>query len=442
MRLNLKFKKFKMKRILTLSLMGLGAVHYAQSIGNTPYGAYGIGDVKYDNTIDITAMGGVSVAYVNDFGHKFNFSNPSANTNFNLSAFSIEATNENSFFKSNYGVMDSKKHSTYLSNISLAVPLSKKVKFGINYQPYSSKSYKVLLSETLEEGSYKFNRFQGKGTLSTVQAALGYHLSEAFALGVKTNFYFGKLYDIEEVFYNKLTPFVSGYETSHKVRTFDFTMGATYQKKLAQDRKITLGATYNFGATGNMISRYKNSTYILGGTNEVTNETIVEEKETQDRNLIPQKGSLGLGYGREGKWFYGTQVDFKKGRQIQYLGQPFELQNSYKIAVGGWILPNYNNFRNYFSRIIYRFGAYYEKGDLNLSLFNSTAQTNVNKMAVTGGLSLPFANANINAINGMDVGFEVGKRGTLKNNLINQTFVTFKLGLTFSDRWFQKRQYE
>ncbi|WOC51242.1 hypothetical protein BPO_0595 [Bergeyella porcorum] len=45
-------------------------------------------------------------------------------------------------------------------------------------------------------------------------------------------------------------------------------------------------------------------------------------------------------------------------------------------------------------------------------------------------------------MNSIDVGFEVGKRGTLNNNMISQTFVNFKLGLNFADKWFQKRQYD
>ena len=40
------------------------------------------------------------------------------------------------------------------------------------------------------------------------------------------------------------------------------------------------------------------------------------------------------------------------------------------------------------------------------------------------------------------LGFEVGKRGTLENNLINQTFVNVRVGLSFADKWFQKRQYD
>lgn len=430
-----------MKRIFATSFITLGALLQAQTIGNSPYAAFGIGDVKYDNTIDLTSMGGISTAYITDFNNKFNFKNPAANANLGLKSFNIEATNENNFYKSDYQDMKSTKHSTYLSNISLAFPISQKVKFGLGYQPYSSKSYNIQVVKDVDASTKQANIFKGKGTVSTVQAALSYNISESFALGVRSNFYFGKLYDIEELTYSN-TELTSGFETSNKIQSFNFTAGTTYQKKFENDRKLTLGATYTFGTSGQMETRFKNSTYYYAGSDEHINESIIDEKTSNDKNLIPQEASLGIGFGHEGKWFYSTQVDYKKGENIQYLGRPFQYEDSYRIAAGGWVLPNYNNFRNYFSRVIYRFGAYYEKGNLNITPLNSTTSTNVNKFALTAGMSLPFSNANINRMNGLDVGLEVGKRGTLDNNMINQTFINFKLGLNFADKWFQKRQYD
>ena len=146
--------------------------------------------------------------------------------------------------------------------------------------------------------------------------------------------------------------------------------------------------------------------------------------------------SLGAGYGRDTKWFVGTQFDFKKGETIQFLGQPFANENSYRIAAGGWFLPNYNNFRNYFSRVVYRYGAYYEKGNLAIN------GTNINQFALTGGVSLPFENRSAARMSGIDLGLEIGKRGTLENNMIRQNFVNLRIGLNFADKWFNKRLYD
>jgi hypothetical protein len=72
----------------------------AQSLSNSPYATYGIGDVKYDNTIETSSMGGISTAYISDFTSSFNFANPANNANFELTSIKLEATNENNYFKS------------------------------------------------------------------------------------------------------------------------------------------------------------------------------------------------------------------------------------------------------------------------------------------------------------------------------------------------------
>ncbi len=424
-----------MKRFFVLPIIAAGFFLNAQTIGNSPYAAFGIGDVKYDNTTEISGMGGISTAYIWDFNNSFNFSNPAANKNVELTTIKIEGTNENNFFKSDFENRSVTKHSTYLSNISVSFPLSPKVKFGLGYQPYSSKKYSVLTNETLSDGTIKANLFSGEGTLSTVQAAVGYDITPEFALGLRTNFYFGNLYDINELTYST-AELVNGYETKNKIKSFNFTLGTAYQKKLAKDRKLTLGATYTFGNTGKMETRYTNSTYFYTQGQEKNNVSIIDQNFSKDKNLIPMEFSLGAGLGKDAKWFLGTQFDFKKGETIQFLGQPFDNQNSYKVAAGGWYIPNYNNFRNYFSRVTYRYGAYYEKGNLSLN------GTDVNQFAITGGLTLPFENRSANRMSGIDLGLELGQRGTLKNNLIRQNFVNLKIAINFADKWFMKRLYD
>lgn len=424
-----------MKRFFVLPIIAAGFFLNAQTIGNSPYAAFGIGDVKYDNTTEISAMGGISTAYIWDFNNSFNFSNPAANKNLELTSIKIEGTNENNFFKSDFESRNVTKHSTYLSNISVSFPLSPKVKFGLGYQPYSSKKYSVLTNETLADGTIEAHLFSGEGTLSTVQAAVGYEITPEFALGLKTNFYFGNLYDINELTYST-AELVNGYETKNKIKSFNFTLGSAYQKKLAKDRKLTLGATYTFGNTGKMETLYTNSTYFYLPGQEKTNVSIIDQNFSKDKNLIPMEFSLGAGLGKDAKWFLGTQFDFKKGETIQFLGLPFANQNSYKVAAGGWYIPNYNNFRNYFSRVTYRYGAYYEKGNLSLN------GTNVNQFAITGGLTLPFENRSANRMSGIDIGVELGQRGALKNNLVRQNFVNLKIAINFADKWFMKRLYD
>ena len=421
-----------MKKIFVASFLIVGYFYNAQTIGNSPYATYGIGDVKYDNTVENNAMGGISTAYISDFANSFNFKNPAANENLELTSFRLEATNENNFFRS--GRTDAKytKHSTYLSNISIAFPLSPKMKFGLGYQPYSSKNYNVLQSETLADNSIKANKFHGEGSINTLQAAVSYKIASEFSIGLRSNLYFGNISDIDEVTTTN-SELINGYETNLKVRNMNFTAGVTYQKKYENDRKLTLGATSTFGNTSKLTTKFTNSTYYYSSDLLKIEESIIEEKEANVKNLLPVEFSIGAGYGDLNKWFLGSQIDYKKGESVELFGQNFEYKNSYKFALGGWYLPNSNDFRNYFNRVIYRYGAYYEKGDLFIN------DKNINNFGITLGATLPFKTGGANRMSGIDIGVDLGKRGTLQNGLINQNYINLKVGFNFSDKWFNKR---
>lgn len=422
-----------MKRFFVLSFLSAGYFLQAQSIGNSPYASFGIGDVKYDNTVDISSMGGISTAYISDFTNSYNFANPAANTNLELTSIKVEGTNENDFYKTDVNNTKSTKHSTYLSNISIAFPLSKKVKFGLGFQPYSSKNFNFL-NTTVNTDYTTANRFTGTGNVSTVQAGFSYAITSALALGLRGNFYFGNIYNTEEIT-NSAAALINGYQTKNRIKTFNFTLGSVYQKKLANDNKFTLGGTYTFGATGNTETYYKNSTYFYGASGSLVDENIIDSNFRQENNLFPMEASLGLGYGKDLNWFVGAQADYKKGQSVLFLGSDFQYKDSYKASLGGWYLPNVNNFRNYFERVTYRYGAYYEKGNLFLN------GKNINEFGITGGVSLPF-NGKTNSASALNIGFEIGKRGTLQNNLINQNFINLKIGINFADKWFNKRFYD
>lgn len=421
--------KSYMNKIFVFALVALGTTLSAQSIGNSPYAVFGLGDVKYNNDLNISAMGGVSAAYISDFTNSFNFGNPAANFNLELTSLRGQVTNENSFYKSDYNNYSKTKHSNYLSNISVAVPLSSKVKFGLGYQPYSSKTYNIL---TTKDIGTEANFFKGEGTISTVEAALSYQVIPGLGLGLRTNFYFGKVSDIEEVTF-KNAELINGYQTTNKVKSFNFTLGAAYQHKTSTDHKITAGATYQFGNGGTMESTYTNSTYFYTGENR-QNVNIIDQNVSKSKNLIPQMFTAGIGYGRDARWFASAQVDYTKGRTINFLGNPFEYKDGYKISAGGWFIPNANDFRSYFSRVIYRYGAFYEKGGLNIN------GKDINGYGLSLGANFPIK-PSINSFSSIDFAVEFGKKGTVQNNLVQQGFINFKIGFNFADRWFIKNLY-
>ncbi len=85
-----------------------------------------------------------------------------------------------------------------------------------------------------------------------------------------------------------------------------------------------------------------------------------------------------------------------------------------------------------FKRITYRAGLRYNQSYLD---FNGTQ---INEFGISFGFGFPMKKSKT----GIDLGFEIGRRGTTNNNLIQENFVNVLLGISIQEHWFHKRKYQ
>ena len=89
---------------------------------------------------------------------------------------------------------------------------------------------------------------------------------------------------------------------------------------------------------------------------------------------------------------------------------------SHSVRAGFEIVPNRNDIRYYLRRCAYRAGAYY---DTSYYLFDGNV---VNSFGIT-------------------LGVDLGQRGSLRNNMVRERYVSFAIGFNIHDLWFQKPRY-
>jgi hypothetical protein len=80
---------------------------------------------------------------------------------------------------------------------------------------------------------------------------------------------------------------------------------------------------------------------------------------------------------------------------------------------------------------VYRAGIKYEKTGL---VINSES---INDRGVTFGLGFPITGSFSN----VNFGFELGKKGTTKANLIQENYANFSVSFSLNDKWFEKRKF-
>jgi hypothetical protein len=146
--------------------------------------------------------------------------------------------------------------------------------------------------------------------------------------------------------------------------------------------------------------------------------------------------TLGALLAKNNKWALG--IDFAYTDWSGFKSTPNSLfdtgvgKSSYKLSLGGELTPDINNLRSYLSRVTYRLGFYY--GVDYVKLYN----TSLPCYGVTAGVSLPFKRS----FSRLNMAIDLGKLGTNTNNLSQQGYVRFTLGITISDRWFIPRKYD
>jgi len=112
------------------------------------------------------------------------------------------------------------------------------------------------------------------------------------------------------------------------------------------------------------------------------------------------------------------------------------LQNDQNFSLGAQLTPNINSINSFLAVIDYRVGFNYDKTYIN---FNGT---DITQYGATFGFGIPIPNTSRTDFYKVNFALEVGRRGTLENNLIRENYFNFHLGFTLNNKWFQKFKFD
>jgi len=416
----------------------------AQEGTASPYSFYGIGSLKFKGTVENRSMGGLSI--YNDSIH-LNLLNPAGYTGNNIKSFNNESRPVKFAIGGSYSSLNlksdsgsEKANSTTFDYLALSVPMGK-FGFGFGLLPYTSVGYKL---ESRNDNDDVSNRYRGEGGVNKAFAGLAYQINEKLSVGVEASYNFGNvknssvayLYDDE----GNLAQYQSRENNRSDLSGLNFNIGLSYKTMINDKLELSSGLTYAPGSNLTSNNTRSFSTIII---NEISGQEFVVntiDADLEAQNLkttdlsLPSRVSFGAGIGEPRKWFLGAEYTYQN--TSKFSNPIFSIDNATfvnasTIALGGFYIPDYNSFSNYWKRVTYRGGLHYENTGLEIN--NET----INEFGMSFGVGLPvgglFSNANL--------GLEFGKRGTTNQNLIQENFINLQISLSLNDRWFQKRKY-
>ena len=413
-------KKVCLSIVLLFSL-----VSFAQQSSSSPYSFYGIGDVRYKGTNENRAMGGLS--FVPDSIH-INIQNPALLSSLKLTAFSVGGTF--SPVKLKTSTQSEKAQRTTLDYLSVALP-SKKFAIGFGLVPFSSVGYSVV---NVNDALLQRNEFEGSGGVNRVYSTLSYKINSNFSMGVDLQYNFGSI-ETRKVTVQSEVQYGTREENTSNVSGFSLNAGLAYQRKINAKMNFYSGLTFSPQANLTLKNERNIATVQVVSGGEYTYGDPYDIPLSNTKLKLPTKISLGSGVGNLKKWFVGAEMTYqdnsKFGNRFSDITQ-VTYENATKISVGGFFVPKYNAFSEYWKKVTYRGGFRYENTGLVIN------NQSIKDAAVSVGFGFPFGSTFSN----INIGLEYGQRGTTKAGLIKENYANFSIGLSFNDRWFIKRKYD
>lgn len=405
----------------------------AQNITRSPYSIVGAGDLIFGGNVSSLSMGRVNQGIRRPF--EVNWLNPASYSSLQQTNIETGAMFSNASFTGNG--QTSNANNAWLAYLNIAMPISAKkgVGFSFGLAPFTSIGYNVSAAGSIPSDSAAIpvtNNFIGTGGLSKAYLGGGLRLYKNLSLGANLGFIFGqvdqkaqlvipasyRMFNMEE----RRNTYMSG---------FVYDIGLQYHHTFKNEITFAAGASITPKATLNGIEDYVVRTLPIGFTGG-TKDTIINRKEVEGSIILPMAWSTGFSLSKPNHWLIAADVYGANWKDFRAYNRTDSLQNSLGFSLGGSYIPNFAAPKNILNRLEYRAGFGYAQ--TNWQFFGQS----VNALTLSCGVGIPLTKSKSK----VSVGFEYSRRGTSANNLIQEDFYRFIIGVSFSDKWFYRYRYD
>lgn len=434
-----------LKSILVAVLLAwLGTDVLAQADVDSPYSLFGVGQVRDKSmNVKLKGMGGTSNAM---FGiGMINSENPATYAKIDSLAFLFDA---GFYFKSSLfstSTLSERSSNASFDYVSMAFGLTSWWKMALGVQPYSTSGYKIVVNDNRPDIGNYATRFKGSGGLNQAFLGTAFKLGKSysssgfgrfmshFSIGANGYYVFGNT-ETETTLYFPDSLYMLGTRRSVDlmVSSFMADYGLLFDANVGNDMKLSIGATYTMPVNLNG----KETLFVRSIEEDADTEieyvidTLVNTT-TSNKTRMPQGFGVGVVLQQNERWTVAADFNWTQWSKFGRQGLSGELQDSWTVSAGAEFTPRHSSISNYFRRVSYRFGGFYEHGFLNLRDYS------INKVGITAGLSLPLPKTQSK----IDLAFELGQYGTREEGLIQERYIKMNVGVSVFEHWFMKRKY-
>ncbi len=430
--------KIKTLRFIIFSfiILFISQEGFSQPGLSSPYTFYGVGYLSRTNNVRNMSMGGIGIGTRNAIS--LNVKNVASLTAIDSNSFLFEAAAVGYYEQLQTENVNEDMVSGSLSHIVLGFPIMHWWKTSIGLLPYSNVDYTVLSFEDKQDIGKVQYEYGGSGGLNQFYWSNGFKPIKNISIGINASYIFGTTDKYQKVTFPDSSYYI-GTRSVNSINISDLSieLGVQYHTEIKKNLNLVVGAV--FKPKIDMAAKQSNlSRTFLGELNQIIyyKDTIAYTADEEGSVVLPASYGFGFSLENVNKWMIGVDYKHEAWDEYSSFGENDTLlKSSNLIAIGGEYIPNINS-TSYFNRIDYRFGAKFNQSSLKLR------NQQLNNLGITFGLGLPIKSIALRRSKAMiNLGFEIGTRGTLENNLIKENYVNFHFGLLINEFWFMKRKY-
>lgn len=416
---------------LFITLLVTGSLSFAQNSNkeNSVYTRYGIGEFRNSLNTNLKGMANISSAYANEYN--VNTDNPASYATLKLTTY--ELGGEGSMKTVLTNAKNYRTGMASLSYLTIGIPLGKHAGMAFGLKPYTRTYYQTTDSVDLAGIGPALRVYSGDGSIN--YAFLGFAGEyKGFSAGVNVGYLFGTTRNssILTKQYDTVNATNSDFSTYDKVGGVYWKLGLMYNTRLNKNLALRVGGTFTLSQdVTQWRDNYALSWRISNGTSIY--DTAIDVQNQKGKMTLPMSYSFGAQLLGNDVWVAGIDFSAAQWSQFRNMGVADSVASgTYRIAAGGEYTPNARSIYKYLNRVTYRLGVYYGTDYIKLR------NTDLNYYGFTVGASLPFKRSN----DRLHLAFEMGRRGTQTNGLVQENYYKFSFGISLNDKWFLKRKYE
>ncbi len=420
----------KKNLIIVLIFILLGSSLNAQVNTSSPYSRYGIGDIENEVLGRGLGMGGISTGL--RLPLEINTINPASYSALpnKVFLFQVGVKSKRIDYSTSSDMVTNYDFS--LSSINMAFSLKKYWAMSIGISPLSSIGYQISTEDSVFLDDYKQdydNNYIGEGGLSKLYWGNSFAY-KGLSLGINASYVFGSLSKrFESILRDEEYNSFLIYTEDNKTKGLHLRYGIQYNDSILKKYSFTLGAFYENKTDFNIdMFRYLSRTIVRGADITIT-DTLYNDTVSQGKIEMPMAYGLGFSFLTK-KLIIGADYKVSNWEDVLLFNEKSSyLTNSSSFAAGVEYTHNYMS-KKYFETVNFRLGAYINNTYITIN------GSQIKNNGITFGIGLPTKiGTKIN------IGFDIGQRGTVETGLIKENYYLINLNFNFSDTWFIRRKF-